>query len=243
MENTRAAVTFERYENKYRLSSAQYERFMREARGRLAGDEYGKETICSVYFDTRDFRMIRASIEKPVYKEKLRMRCYGVPTAGSEVFVELKKKYNGVVYKRRVVMSYKQAYDYLVKGVNPGVDGQILREIDYALEFYNPVPVMNISYSRESFYDANDPAVRVTFDGDVRWRASDLGLERGAYGESLLEGGERLMELKTAGAIPIWLCRALSGAGVFPTSFSKYGGAYKALAERSDSVREVFRCA
>lgn len=243
MNNTSATVTFERYENKYLLTGAQYKKLMTAAGGRLAADEYGRETICSLYFDTEDFRMIRASLEKPVYKEKLRLRSYGVPSADSEVFVELKKKYKGVVYKRRVVMSYREAYNYLMKGARPADDSQILREIDWALEFYKPIPIMNISYCRESFYDKGDPTVRLTLDDSVLWRTDSLGLERGAFGEALLGEGERLMEIKTAGAIPLWLCRALDEAGVYPASFSKYGSAYRAFARSDKRVMEVFCCA
>ncbi len=243
MNNTSATVTFERYENKYLLTGAQYKTLMAAAGGHLAADEYGRETICSLYFDTEDFRMIRASLEKPVYKEKLRLRSYGVPSAGSEVFVELKKKYKGIVYKRRVVMSYREAYNYLIKGVRPETDSQILREIDWAMEFYSPVPIMNISYCRESFYDKDDLTVRLTLDNEVLWRTDSLGLERGAFGEALLAEGERLMEIKTAGAIPLWLCRALGEAEIYPASFSKYGNAYRAFARRDKRVMEVFRCA
>ncbi|MDO4567278.1 MAG: polyphosphate polymerase domain-containing protein, partial [Oscillospiraceae bacterium] len=185
----------------------------------------------------------RASIEKPPYKEKLRLRSYGLASADSPVFIELKKKYNGIVYKRRAQMSYAEAYDYLKNNRMPHGKDQILNEIEYFRSFYKPRAVMNISYVREAFYDREDSSLRLTFDKDVLWRTSNLDLSSGAFGNALLEDNMRLMELKTAGAIPIWLCRALDKAKVYPTSFSKYGNAYKSMISDERVIEEVFHCA
>ncbi len=219
--------TFERYEKKFLLCEEQYERFMAIAGTRIVADAYGKTTVLSVYLDTPDHRLIRASLDKPVYKEKLRVRSYGVPKAGDMVFVELKKKYRGVVYKRRVCLSLTEARDWLLDG-RRAPDGQVCREIDYALHYYPGIaPVMLVSAERIAYAGVEDPFLRLTFDGRIRYRHAELFLEAGAWGKDLLSPGQRLLEVKTPGAIPLWLADALDACRAYPTSFSKYGGAYR----------------
>ena len=94
--------TFERRELKYRITDAQRAALEAAFDARMVPDEHGESTICNIYYDTADYRLIRASLEKPAYKEKLRLRSYGVTEPGGEVFLELKKKYKGIVYKRRI---------------------------------------------------------------------------------------------------------------------------------------------
>lgn len=237
------ASVFKRFEKKYLLSKEQYGELMNATAARLKSDDYGEYTIYNIYFDTPDFRLIRASIEKPVYKEKLRLRSYAVPTATSEVFVELKKKYKGVVYKRRVPMSYREAYYYLMKDVHPFEDNQILKEIDWFKSFYHPQPAVTLSYRREAFKGLEDPTLRMTFDTDILWRRNSLDLKNGAYGSPILGEGVRLMELKTSDAIPLWLCHILNGIEAFPTSFSKYGTCYTNMISENRTQKGVFYCA
>ena len=150
---------------------------------RIVADAYGKTTVLSVYLDTPDHRLIRASLDKPVYKEKLRVRSYGVPKAGDTVFVELKKKYHGVVYKRRVCLPLSEARDWLLDG-RRAPDGQVCREIDYALHYYPGIaPAMLVSAERIAYAGAEDPFLRLTFDGRIRYRHEELFLEAGAWGE------------------------------------------------------------
>ncbi len=226
--------TFERYEKKFLLSGAQYRQLMAAASGRIHADEYGKTTVLSVYLDTPDRRLIRASLDKPAYKEKLRVRSYGVPTAADTVFVELKKKYRGMVYKRRVSLPLREARAWLLEGrYAPG--GQIDREIDYVLHYYPSLaPAMLISAERVAYVGMDDPFLRLTFDSRILYRREALLLEAGAWGEELLAPGQRLLEIKTPTAIPLWLAGALDDCRAYPTSFSKYGGAYCSgrLAER-----------
>jgi len=192
----------------------------------MQGDAYGRSIIRNVYFDTPTHRLIRRSLEKPVYKEKLRVRSYQTATADSTVFVELKKKYKGVVYKRRVAMPEGEAMDYLC-GHNPGGDTQILREISYFLDFYAPLqPAMFLSYEREAYYDREDPTLRLTFDENILWREQRLSLREPPDGSPLLGEDMVLMEIKTATAIPLWLTALLTREGIFRTPFSKYGTAY-----------------
>lgn len=217
---------FKRYEKKYLLDEAQYSALTSVISEYMKVDKYGKHTICNIYFDTPDFYLIRRSIDKPMYKEKLRLRSYGIPDKDSKVFVELKKKYKGIVYKRRITMSLKDAYRYLTQGITTDTS-QIKKEIDYFMNYYHPVPKMYIAYDRIAYFCESDPDFRITFDSDIRYRSNDLYLENGDHGECLLEKGFHLMELKIVGAIPLWLTHALTELKIYPTSFSKYGNIYK----------------
>lgn len=219
---------FQRYEKKYLLTPAQYQRIRGGLAAHMEEDSYGRYTICNIYYDTPDFQLIRASLEKPVYKEKLRLRSYGVPGKQDQVFVELKKKYKGVVYKRRAVMETQQAVDYLDGCLWPQPEGQICREIDWFLELYRPQPQVYIAYDREAMAGvAAERELRVTFDTNLRWRDTELDLQAGDYGAPILAGDNILMEIKIPGAAPVWLSHLLSENGAFATSFSKYGTCYR----------------
>lgn len=227
---------FKRIERKYLVDEVTRKRLLQRIKGMLLLDEYGKSTICSLYLDTPDHRIIRNSIDAGAYKEKLRLRSYGTPKEGSVVYLELKKKYQGVVYKRRVSLPLWEAKQYLTDGQLPG-DSQIWREIDYAMRFYGwPRPAMVISYEREAYAWADDPAFRVTFDSAPRARDTALSLERGVAGSPLLPMGLELMEVKSSGAMPLAFSRALNELSIRPASFSKYGTAYlNTLSESTDA--------
>lgn len=221
---------FKRYELKYIISAEQYRLIRAAMEGRMRGDEYGESDICNLYCDTPDFLLARRSNDKPIYKEKLRIRSYGVADEDSDVFVEIKKKYDSVVYKRRIAVSQSTAFDIL--SGQAAVDGQIGREIAYLIKLYDGIkPQMFISYRREAFYATDDHDFRVTFDRSVLWRTGDLSLSSGIYGTPLLGDDEILMEIKTAAAIPLWLVGILSANKIYKTSFSKYGTAYIILSE------------
>lgn len=218
---------FERYEKKYRITAAQQQALLDGMRPYMTADVYGEYTICNIYYDTDDWRLIRASLEKPVYKEKLRVRSYGTPTPDGKVFVELKKKYDGVVYKRRITARAGQVEPFLA-GRLPGRDfGQIGREIRWFQNFYHTKPKVYLAYDRQAFAGIEDPDLRITFDTGLRWRDTEVDLCQGDYGAPILSAGEVLMEIKIPGACPLWLSRLLSAVGAFPSSFSKYGTCYK----------------
>lgn len=215
---------FKRYELKYLLDAEQYAAVRATMRERMVPDAYGKSRICNLYFDTPDFRIIRRSLEKPVYKEKLRLRSYGPVGADGAVYAELKKKYRSVVYKRRVGMTRDGAKAFFE---DPYPETQIEREIAYFLTVYpDAAPAVWLSYAREAFYGADDPNLRMTFDTDVLARWEDLSLGSGVYGTPVLPQGKILMEVKVGNAIPLWLTNCLSEAKIRQTSFSKYGTAY-----------------
>lgn len=238
--------SFQRFEKKYLLTQTQYTALLDRMSPYMQPDEYGRYTICNIYYDTDNYQLIRASLEKPVYKEKLRMRSYGVPGDGDPVFVELKKKYHGEVYKRRAVMEAAEAVDYLADTARPRQEGQICHEIDWFLASYHPTPKAFIAYDREALAGRDNPELRVTFDTNLRWRASSLDLRCGDHGELLLPKEQILMEIKIPGASPVWLSHLLSELKVFPTSFSKYGTCYRQhLLEQKTipSPKEVLVCA
>lgn len=221
-------TVFQRYEKKYLLEPDQAAAVRRALTGRMLEDRYGQHTICNLYYDTPDFSLIRTSLDKPVYKEKLRLRSYGVPNDTSTVFLELKKKFDGVVYKRRVPMTLLESARYLASGVRPaGENAQILREIDWFLA-HNPVEARAfIGYDRVALFGADDPELRITFDRNIRAREDALDLRCGDRGDALLAPGQALMELKIGEAMPVWLSRILSDCAVRPASFSKYGVCYR----------------
>lgn len=219
--------TFKRYEMKYLISEMNYKLLRQILQGRLKADKYGITTICNIYFDTPDRKLIRTSLEKPVYKEKLRLRSYGTPSERDTVFIEIKKKYNGVVYKRRESMELIEAERYLYDGKPIGKDTQIMREIDWFLKYYrNLEPAMYISYDRVALYGAEEPELRITFDSNLLFREEELLLECGGWGSPILAEGQRLMEIKIPGAMPLWLSHILDEFDIYPVTFSKYGKGY-----------------
>lgn len=218
---------FRRYEKKYRITTEQYQQLLSRMIVGLVPEQYGKHTICNVYFDTEDYQMIRNSLEKPVYKEKLRLRSYGTPGNEDVVYLELKKKFDGVVYKRRIMMTYMETKKYLYDGIWPQADSQILREIDYALQFYQARPAVYLAYERIAFFGRENPDLRITFDMNIRARQYAAELGKGSYGTVFLDKGEMLMEVKIPGAMPVWMSRLFSELQIYPISFSKYGTYYQ----------------
>lgn len=219
--------TFKRVEKKYLLSPEKLRLFMERAEEHLVPDAYHKSLVRSIYYDTDSFALIRHSLDRPVYKEKLRVRSYGIQKEDGIAFVELKKKYSGVVYKRRVQTTPLRAEQWLAGKLPAPADTQITREIDWFLK-QNPVtPKVLITCDRVSWMDREDPELRFTFDLGIRHRETDLHLYSGDAGTELLEPGWALMEIKIPGAAPMWLARLLSDEQIFPTTFSKYGRTYQ----------------
>ena len=235
---------FKRTEIKYLLSAEQYEALRQRLQGLAVVDQYGECDILNIYYDTPDFQLIRTSLEKPVYKEKLRLRSYGTPREETQSFIEIKKKYNGVVYKRRIDAPYRRAKDYLEGKCDLLRQSQIKSEIDAFLESYKGLrPAMAISYKRIAMAGVEDPDLRITFDRRICWRTDRLDLREGAVGEDLLQSGQRLMEVKIANAFPLELARMFSELGIFPISYSKFGEGYKRMTARQLAAAMVYRVA
>lgn len=218
---------FKRYEIKYFLTRRQQEALLAVMEPYMKLDDYGHTVIRNIYFDTDTYQLIRHSLEKPVYKEKLRVRSYQKADQDSTVFVELKKKYNSVVYKRRVAMAEHEALDWLCGGSFHPADSQIVDEIEYFQTFYRTLhPVCFLSYERDAYYSLGGDDFRVTFDSNIISREKKLSLETDVWGTQLLEPGQVLMEIKTPGGIPLWMTDFLTKNHLYKTSFSKYGEAY-----------------
>lgn len=223
-------AVFKRYELKYLLTQEQKQIILKPMEPHMALDKYGRTTIRNIYYDTDNYRLIRRSIEKPAYKEKLRIRSYSRAKPHSTVFVELKKKYDSVVYKRRLSMDENEAMEWVAGHEHCHQKSQIAGEIDYFLDYYETLhPVVFLSYEREAFYDRNGGDFRVTFDDHILCREEELSLEADVWGSSLLPEGMVLMEIKCSGGLPLWMSRVLSQEHIYKTSFSKYGEAYQTI--------------
>ena len=252
-----AGDTFQRKEKKYLITAAQCEAIKKGLAGHMRLDDYGATRIDSLYLDTPDHSLICRSLEKPLYKEKLRIRSYGAFSEAEVVYVEIKKKYKGIVYKRRVRMSaqgarsyysgemtYEQAqaaYPVPSRPESDLVPGkiQIAREIDaFFRRYVGLAPSMLISCLREAWCPLEqgdgDCVDRITFDEDISY--VDLSEDVSVQRRCVTASGQVVMEIKCAGGYPIWLCELLGSCGAQPRSFSKYGNAYKrVLADRGSA--------
>ena len=226
-----AQMTFKRYEVKYILTRSQRELLIKSMEGHLALDQYGRHTIRNIYFDTDSYRLVRTSIEKPLYKEKLRVRSYQKATGDSTIFVELKKKFESVVYKRRLALPHRLAMDALEQGAPLPEDSQIAREIEACRAFYGPTlkPAMLLCYEREAYAPVDGTDFRLTLDENIRWRTEDIDLGGSAMGAMILPADAVLMELKSPGGYPLWMVDFLSQNKIYKPSFSKYGTAYQQM--------------
>jgi len=230
-----AIEVFNRYENKYILDDEAYVRFSERLLEYMELDEYNKAhpfySISNLYFDTKHDTLIRKSIAKPKYKEKLRLRAYGVPSPDAKAYLELKKKVFGLVNKRRTALRLDEAYAFVETGalpeLQPYMNAQVVREIHYFLQRYDLVPKVYLAYDRKAMFCIGNRDLRITFDTNIRSRRYDLALERGDHGEPLLAPGLWLMEVKAEKTIPLWLSKLLSEHRMFRASFSKYGNEYK----------------
>lgn len=223
-------TVFKRYEMKYMITPRQKQILLEAMAPFMKPDQYGRTTIRNLYYDTDTYLLIRRSIDKPAYKEKLRVRSYDRAGPDSTVFVELKKKYRQVVYKRRISLPQAEAMAWLSCQGDCHKHTQISDEIRYFLQFYGTLrPRVFLSYRREAFYAKDGSDFRVTFDDTVLCRQEDLSLDSGVYGTPILPEGKILMEIKCSGGIPLWMTQVLSGEKIYKTSFSKYGTAYTTL--------------
>ena len=219
---------FQRIEEKYILTKAQKEKLFELVKDHLKDDEYGPSTVCNIYYDTKSKDLVRTSLDKPFYKEKIRLRSYNVPNEDSKLFLELKKKYKGVVGKRRIAISKAQFEEYLSKGTITNVENkQIFEEIDYEYKKYGLKPKVMVAYDRVAYYIKENHDIRITFDFNLRSRTTDVDLFMGDAGKKYFENDTVILEIKSCEAIPIWFAKILNELEIYPTSFSKYGEIYK----------------
>lgn len=218
---------FKRVEKKYLLTNERYEQLRERLAQYMHPDRFYESDIRNIYFDNSSDELIETSLKKPAYKEKLRLRSYGAPGADGTVFFEIKKKYRGIVYKRRITMTRDEAYRYILTGELPeNLVGNIPVEIDYMIRRYRLFPKAYIGYHRLALVGNNDPELRITFDSEIVSRYHDIRLESDAPCDRLLPENTTLMEIKIPGALPLWLAHILSELDIHPQSFSKFGTAH-----------------
>ena len=249
--NMMNANIFERSEIKFLASDFQRAALLSALRDFLTPDPHGESTVCNIYYDTTDFRLIRHSLEKPAYKEKLRIRSYGPAAPDQEIFLELKKKFDGIVYKRRISLPLAEAEAFLAgkmswtggdaadpaaegqaetRGFTSCVDRQIARELTWFRDFYGTLePAVHLCYDRSAYYAKDDPNFRITFDRNIRWETDHLSLTAAPAGAQILKPGQSILEIKTAGSIPLEIVRLISRLQIPKASLSKYGKAYETM--------------
>ena len=218
---------FRRTEKKFILTEEQYDKLFSLIKENLNKDKYYKSTICNIYYDTDNHDLIINSLEKPIYKEKIRLRSYSTPKLNDDVFLEIKKKYKGIVGKRRITLKLQDFYNYIERGIKPNCNNQILEELDYCFKHYDLKPSLFLAYDRLSYYDKNDKNFRITIDENIRSREDNLKLENGDMGELYFKDKTYVMEAKALDAYPLWFIKALSDLNIYSTSFSKYGSIYQ----------------
>ena len=234
-EKNMAKEVFNRFEKKYLVTSEQVGRVLDEIEKHMEPDKFNIDrktySICNVYFDTEDDYLIRNSLAKPVYKEKIRLRSYGTPDEGAYGFLEIKKKVNGLVNKRRTKIKIRDAYDFVEsKGrtqVEQGMNKQVLKELTYIVQNYDLKPKVMIAYDRLAYFEKGNPDLRLSLDTNLRSRRKDVKLEMGSYGENIIDNDIWIMEIKTSKAMPLWLSEMLANEKIRSTSFSKYGIEFK----------------
>ena len=225
------AEIFRRVEKKYIINKAQYEKLIPEIKKYMNEDRYGESTICNIYFDTEQYELIRHSITKPYYKEKVRLRSYNTPKdENSKVYLEIKRKVDSVVGKRRIEMTLGEFNRYIEdpKGLENS-NAQIKKELDYTFKLYNLKPTMYVSYKRTAYYQKDNMDFRATFDSNVLARNYDLNLEDGSFGEQIMSQDYYILEIKTLGSIPMWFVKIINELQIVPGNFSKYGEAYEQI--------------
>lgn len=233
--------TFRRKENKYLITPAQQDALTDLIKEHLTDDPYGEKTVCNIYLDTPSHFLIGESMdvteEGRPYKEKIRVRCYGLPGKDSEMFLELKKKYKGIVYKRRICTTPEKLESYLKGGRQPE-DSQIMREIDFTMRRYGwPKASMMIFYERKGYFCKDDPSLRITIDRNTRYRTDDMSFDYGSGGRLMFKDDTRILEIKAVNAYPMWLVEALNALGIRKQTFSKAATAFKGGSTNGKYIR------
>lgn len=217
---------FKRVEQKYLLTKTQYQNIQNIINEHFEKDIYYQSNIYNLYLDNINNDMIINSIEKPPYKDKIRLRSYNEPKKNDGIFLEVKKKYKGTVYKRRLSLTLQEWYDYYNKDILPTHDQQIMKEIDYEIKYFNLKPYIFIAYDRLSYYSKDDENFRITFDTNLRSRKENLKLKDTKENIQYFDKEMYIMEAKSLYGLPLWFTNELTKNGIYPQSFSKVGSIY-----------------
>ena len=216
---------FRREEKKYFLTDEQYKLLTNKISKYLKNDIHGISTISNIYFDNDNNEIIIKSLERPIYKEKVRLRGYGKIDLDSYVYLEIKKKYKGIVGKRRIKLKLSDYYNYYNNNVIP-YNNQIMKEIDYCFKKYKLKPKLFLAYDRIAYYAKDDNNFRLTFDYNIRSSYDDLCIEKVEKTNNLYDNNYYIMEVKSLNSMPIWFIKVISDLKIYPVSFSKYGTIY-----------------
>ena len=219
--------TMKRYELKYILNKEQTAKLEESLCGHMEVDQYGLTSIASLYYDTNNYRLIRESIDKPFFKEKIRLRSYGIAKENTPVYLELKRKAYDIVYKRRIQTTEDDAFNFFnyVKDLNNA--DMISKEINYFRDFYKSLkPACLIIYDRKAYFEKYGD-LRLTIDFNPRYRMNNLNLCSNMEGTPLFNSGEAILEIKVQDAVPSWLSTILTNLKIYKSNFSKYGEAFK----------------
>ncbi len=241
--------TFQRREKKIIMDSSLLPDILQTVSEFMNPDSYNLNgipyDICNIYFDNGNRDVTRHSVSKPFFKEKLRLRCYGIPTEDSKVFFELKKKTAKIGTKRRAVLSLNDYYRFLSEGyVDPSsqyINKRVLAEIANFIDTYSAEPSVYLSYKRIAFFGKEDPNLRLTFDTEIRTRNYDLRPELGIYGELLLPKDKTIAEIKFSGAAPMWFAALMSKHGLEFSPYSKIGKEYELKILNKNNSEETIK--
>lgn len=208
---------FERFEEKYLISESMMHILLNQNKDKLKKDTYYESLIQNIYYDTPNYDFLKSALDKQEYKEKLRVRTYNQITKDSQVFVEIKKKSNSIVYKRRTTLSYEHY-------INDGITGnnQVFNEVAWLKNRYHLEPMLYISYLRHAFVGIDDPSFRITFDQNILYRNEAVSLSSHPLSKDITPYKQMVMEIKTCGSLPLWLVDFLNTNQIYPTHYSKY---------------------
>lgn len=220
-------TNFKRFEQKYLLTEEQFLSLTNVLNEYFEKDKYYNSKIYNIYFDNDNYDIIINSIEKPKYKDKIRLRSYKEPKSNDIVFLEIKQKYKGIVYKRRISLTLKQFNNYVNKDILPYKDNQIMKELNYYIKYYHLHPSIFVAYDRLAYYCREDENFRVTFDTNLRSRTVNLKLKDTKDNKLYFDKKRHIMEVKCLYGLPLWFTKILSENRIYPISFSKVGSIYK----------------
>ena len=226
-----AILSFRRIEKKYIVTEEQKRALIAIISEYMDLDPFCKNEstyrIQNIYYDTPTNELISLSVRKPRYKQKLRARKY---LGTQQYYLEIKKKCEGVVGKRRLSVTKEELDDFILRGIKPKresfIDNHVIGEIEYLLSLYKVEPSTFISYERLGFFARDDHELRVTFDNKIHAKRNNFEWDQDDYEVDLLEEGLYVLEIKYIQNFPLWLVKALSKLKIYPHSFSKYGTEY-----------------
>ena len=227
-----AIKSFKRVEEKYLITEDEKNKLLKTIQKYMTLDPYcinqTPYKIQNIYYDTINNDLISNSINKPIYKQKIRVRKYD---NDNTYYLEIKKKSDGIVGKRRIALTLEEIDCFINIGIKPKrdsfIDNSVIGEIAYLLSHMKIEPKVYISYERLGYFDINNKEFRITFDNKIYSKRNDLSFDNDDYELDLLKSNLYIMEIKSVANFPLWLVKELSRLKIYPKSFSKYGEEYK----------------